>query len=155
MKITESMLQKYGYTEDEDEQVVATVIMKGAHGNMLQKKRIRFKPISGFKECYIQDAKEKDQERMDNIPTLVDKLQAGYQTKYIINDFEEKGISYTFSEASRRIKELGDIILYGLGEIFKTVQCPRCLRYSKEGTYYSTCGVCLVPSPEQTRDIKN
>ena len=52
MKITESMLQKYGYTEGEDEQVVATVIMKGAHGNMLQKKRIRFKPMSGFKECH-------------------------------------------------------------------------------------------------------
>ena len=51
-----------------------------------------------------QDAKEKDQERMTNSPTLVDKLQAGYQTTYIINDFEEKGTSYTFSEASRRTK---------------------------------------------------
>ena len=93
---------------------------------------------------------------MTNIPILVDKLHAGYQTKNVINDFEEKGTSYTFSEASRRtIKELGNIILYGLGEISKTVQCPTCLRCSKEGTYYSTCGVCLVPSPVQTRNIKN
>ena len=69
-----------------------------------------------------QDAEHKDQEIMTKIQTLVDKLQAGYQTKSIINDVVKKGISNTFSEASRRtIKELGSIALYELGEISKTV----------------------------------
>ena len=31
----------------------------------------------------------------------------------------------------------------------------RCLKYSKEGTVYCLCGICLVPSPEQTEKIKN
>ena len=57
--------------------------------------------------------------------TLVDKLQDGYRTKSIINDLGKKGITNTFSEASRRtIKELGNIELHELGEISKTVQCP-------------------------------
>ena len=64
--------------------------------------------------------------------------------------------SNVFREASRRtIKELGNIELYELGFFFKTVQCTTCLRYSKEGTLVCTCGVCLMPSPEQTRRIKH
>ena len=59
------------------------------------------------------------------------------KTKSIINDLGKKGVSSTFSEASRRtIKELGNIELDELGEISKTVQCPSCLKYSKEGTVY-------------------
>ena len=64
-----------------------------------------------------------------------------------------KGTSNEFSEASRRtIKELGNIELYDLGEISQTVQCTTCLKYSKEGAFHCTCGVCLVLSPEQTED---
>ena len=41
-----------------------------------------------------------------------------------------KGTYNEFSEASRRtIKELGNIELYELGEISKTVQCTTCLKY--------------------------
>ena len=54
----------------------------------------------------------------------------------------------------RAIKELENTLLYELGEISKTVQCPTCFRYSQEGTFYCTCGVCFMPSPEQTRKIK-
>ena len=54
-----------------------------------------------------QDVINKDQERMTKTQTLVNNLQEGYQTKSIINDLGKKGISNTFSEASRRtIKEL-------------------------------------------------
>ena len=53
---------------------------------------------------------------------VVDKLRTGYQTESIINDF---GSTCTG-------KELGNIELYELGEISKTVQRPACLRYSQE-----------------------
>ena len=46
------------------------------------------------------------------------------------------------------------IELYKLGEISKTVQRPACLKYALEGLLSSTCGVCLMPSPEQERKIK-
>ena len=92
-----------------------------------------------------QDAVYNDQE-----------LQARYQTKSIINDLGKKGKFNTFSKASRRtIKELGNIELFELGEISKTVQCPTCPRYSKEGTSYCTCGLRRVLSPEKTRNIKS
>ena len=98
-----------------------------------------------------QDAIYKDAERMTKIQTLVGKLQDGYRTNSIINDLEKKGISNTFSEASRRtIKDMGNIELYELGETFRSIQCPSCLSYSKEGTVYCSCCICLMPSPEQT-----
>ena len=49
-----------------------------------------------------QDAIYKDEERMTKIQTLVDKLQDEYRTNSVISDLEKKGISNTFSEASRR-----------------------------------------------------
>ena len=58
-----------------------------------------------------------DKERMTPKQTIVDKLQDGYRTKFIINDLGKKGISNVFSEASRRtITELSNIALYDLGE---------------------------------------
>ena len=84
----------------------------------------------------------KDQERMTKIQTLVDKLPDAYQTKSIINDLGEKAASNTLSEAFKRtIKELGNIELYELGEISKTVQCPSCLKYSNSGTVCCSCGI--------------
>ena len=63
----------------------------------------------------------------------VDKRQTGYQIKSIINDLEKRGKSNTFTGASwRTIKELGNIELYKLGEISKTVQCQTCLSCSKD-----------------------
>ena len=64
-----------------------------------------------------------------------------------------KRTSNAFSEASRRTnKELGIIELFNLGESSQSVQCTTCLKYSEEGAFYCTCGVCLVLSPEQTED---
>ena len=76
--------------------------------------------------------------------TLVDRLQDGYRT------------SNVSSEASRRkIKEVGNVELFELGEAVRTTQCSSCLRYSKEGTVYCLCGKCLVPSPEQIEKHRN
>ena len=81
---------------------------------------------------------------MTKIQTLVDQLQAGHQTKSIINDVVKKGICNTFSEASRRtIKELGSIALYELGEISKTVP----------GIFKRRNILCLRQN--ETRKIKN
>ena len=102
-----------------------------------------------------QDAVHTDQEIMTRIQTLVEKLQAGYHAKSIIDDLGKKRTSNTLSKASRRtIKELGIFELYQLGEISKTVQCPTCLRYVEEGIVYCTCGVCFMPSPEKTKKSK-
>ena len=128
--------------------MVATAKTKEAAENsraMLQRERTRFKSISGF-QGVSQDAVFRDTDRMTRIQPSVDKLQAGYRTKSIIDDLEKKGTSNVFGEASRRTnKELGFVELYALGEISKTVQCLTCLRYSKEVTSYCTCGACLVP----------
>ena len=103
-----------------------------------------------------QEAIYRDTDRMTRTQSLVDKLQAGHHTKSIIDDFGKKGTSHVFSEASRRtIKELGNIEIYELGEISTTVQCTTCLRYSEEGTIFCTCGVCLMPLPDQIKKIKN
>ena len=103
-----------------------------------------------------QDVIYMDKERMTKIQTLVDKPQDGHGTKSIIHDLGEKCISNTFSEASRRtIKDLGNIELYDLGEISKTVQCPSCLKYSQKGTVYCLCGILVMLSLEQTEKIKN
>ena len=101
-----------------------------------------------------QDVIYNDQEVMTQIQTLVDKLQDGYRTKSIINDLEKKGISSMFSKASRRTIK-GKVELYELGEISKTDQCQSCLRYFKEATVDCLCGICLMPSLEQTEKIKN
>ena len=93
-----------------------------------------------------QDSIYKDEERMTKIQTLVDKLQDGYRTKSIINDLEKNGISDTSREASRlTIKEMGNIELYESCETFRTIQCPLCLKYSKEGTVYCLFQYVLCP----------
>ena len=62
-----------------------------------------------------------------------------------------------FSEKSKRkLKEMGNIELYELGETVRTTQCPTCLRYGTEGvTIYCGCGKCLIPSQEHTDKIKS
>ena len=50
-------------------------------------------------------------------------------TKSIVDDLAKEGTSNVFSEASRRtIKELGNVELFELGEISKTVHGVACLR---------------------------
>ena len=64
---------------------------------------------------------------MTKVQTLIDELQDGYRTKSIINDSEKKGISNTFSEASRRtIKELGNIEFFELRD-FQNSSMPTVL----------------------------
>ena len=54
---------------------------------------------------------------MTKIETWVDRLQDGYR------------------EAPRRkIKEMGNIEFFELGETVRTTQCPSCLRFSEEWT---------------------
>ena len=103
-----------------------------------------------------QDVIYKDEERITKVQTLVDRLQDGCRTKSIMYDLKQDGKSNEFSEASRRkIKDIGNIGLYELGETDRANQCSSCLRHSKEGTVYCVCGKCLMPSPEQTEKIKN
>ena len=109
-----------------DTKAIAAVITKVAHGHTLPKNR--FFSSRSQNSRSITRCGYKDQERMTQIQTLVDKLQAGYQTKSFINELVKRA----FSGASRRtIKELGNIELYELGELSKTVQCQTCLRCSK------------------------
>ena len=93
---------------------------------------------------------------MSKIQELDDMLRTGYQIESIVNDLGKTGQFNEFSEASKRtIRELENMELYELGEMYKTVQCQACLKYASEGLLYCLCGVCLIPSPEQTRKIKN
>ena len=92
---------------------------------------------------------------MTKIQELVDKFRAGYHTGSIIAEFRKRRKSNRFSEeSSRTIQELGNIELYELGEISKTVQCQACLNCAPESLIYCSCGVCLMTSPEQKKRIK-
>ena len=109
---------------------------KGAQGHLLRKKRIYFK-IDLRIEGIPKDAVLEDQEGMSQIHEVGDKLRTGYQTESIINDLEKKGTSNMFSEASRRtIKELGNVELYELGEMSKTVQCATCAEDIHKKDYF-------------------
>ena len=88
-----------------------------------------------------QDDFHKDEERVTEIRNLVDGVQDGYRDKSIIKDLKHQGVSNVFSEESKRkLKEMGNIELYELGESVRTTQCPTCLRHAKEGTI--NCGKC-------------
>ena len=66
-----------------------------------------------------------------------------------------KGVSNVFSEESKRkLKEMGNIELYELGEPVRTTQCLICLKHSKEGTKNCGCGKCLMPSQEHEDTIR-
>ena len=96
-----------------------------------------------------------DQDRMSQIQELVDKLRTEHQIESITADLEKKCKFNRFSDASKRaIRELGNLDLYELGEVSKTVQCQVCFRHASEGLLYCPCGVCLMPSSEQKRKIK-
>ena len=80
---------------------------------------------------------------MTKIQRLVGKLQDGYRTKSIMDDWSRKEHPTCSAKLQRRtVKEMGNIELFELGEISKTVQCPTCLRYSKERPVYCLC--CFV-----------
>ena len=68
-----------------------------------------------------QDVIYQDEERMTEMQNFVDRLQEGYR----YNVFSEK--------SKRKVKEMGNIELYELGETVRTTQCPTCLRYGTEG----------------------
>ena len=60
-----------------------------------------------------------------------------------------------FSEESRRtIHELGNIELYELGQISRTVQCHSWLKHIPEGLTFCSCGICLRPDEETIQRIK-
>ena len=89
-----------------------------------------------------QDGVLEDQGRMTNIEELLEKLRTGYQTASIVTDLDKKRIFKKFSEESRdTIRKLGNIELYELGAISKTVQWQACLRCSLERLISCSCGV--------------
>ena len=58
---------------------------------------------------------------------LVDRVQDAYRDKSIIKDLKKECLSNVFSEESKRkLKEMGNIELYELGETVRTTQCPTC-----------------------------
>ena len=78
----------------------------------------------------------------------------GSRTKSILEDLGKPENSLKFSEeSSRRIHEMGNIELYELGQISRTVQFHLCLKHIPEGRTFCSCGVCLPPDEEtNTKD---
>ena len=94
-----------------------------------------------------QDVILKDEERMDQIPKVFDKLRKTH-AKSIIEDVGKTRKSIRFSgESSREIHEQGNIELHELGHISRTVQCP-------EGLVFFACSICLRHDEEQLQRIK-
>ena len=97
-----------------------------------------------------------NEERMDNIQEVVDKLRTGHHTKSIIEDLgkAEKSIKFT-RESSRPIHELGNIELRDLGQNSRTVQRQSWLKHTPERLIFCACGICLQLDEEQNQRIKS
>ena len=55
----------------------------------------------------------------------------------------------------RPSKKLGKIELIEWGEVSTNIQCSACAKYCPEGQLYCTCGICIKPSKDEKRRIKN
>ena len=121
---------------------------------MLQKKRTRSKSNSAFKECH----KMKFSGIRTGWPESIIVWQAASWIPDRIDHFR-------FGQYRKIQRVQRSLNAYNQGtwnfwavrdaRNFKTVQCTTCLRFSFEGAYCCTCGVCLMPSPEQTRKMRN
>ena len=73
---------------------------------------------------------------MTEMQNLVDKLQDGYRDKSIIRDLKQEVVSNVFSEESKRkLKEMGNIELYELGEQSEQLSVPRVCDMTKKGQF--------------------
>ena len=83
---------------------------------------------------------------MGKIQEIAEKLSNGSRTKSILEDLGKPKNSMKFSEESSPIThEMGNIELYELGQISRTVQCHSCLKHLPEELTFCSCGVCLRP----------
>ena len=126
--------------------MITTVLRKlreTATITVLQERNTRSKSISEFMECHKT---YKDEKRMTKIQTFARQIPHP----------SHHHRSNTSSEAPRRtIKEIGNAELYEPGDTFRIIQCPSCLKYSKQGTVCCFCGIFLMPSTEQTEKVKD
>ena len=84
------------------------------------------------------------------------KFRNGSRSKSILEDLGKPENSMKFSEeSSRTIHELGNIELYELGQISRTVQCHACLKHVPEGLIFCSYGICLRPHEETIKRIKS
>ena len=90
------------------------------------------------------------------IQDLVKTPRKEYRTESVIADLSKTGEFNRFSEESKKtVQILGKIELFDLGEVSKNIQCSSCAKYWPEGLLYCICRICLMPSTEQKRKIKN
>ena len=86
---------------------------------------------------------------MGKIQEAVEKLSGGSYTKSTREDLGKPENFMKFSEeSSHGIHEMGNIELYQLGQISRTVHCHSCLKHIPEGLTFCSCGVCLRPDDE-------
>ena len=86
---------------------------------------------------------------MTEMRDWVDRLQDGHCDKSIDKDLKQAVVSNVFSEESKhKLKEMGNIELYELGESVRRTQCLICVKHSKEGTICCGCALCLIPSED-------
>ena len=92
-------------------------------------------------EGIAQDVILEDEERMEQIQKVAEKLRTGYHSKSIIEDLGKTGNSIRFSEeSSRTVHEHGNIELPELGQISRTVYCQSCTKRVSEGLILCSCG---------------
>ena len=92
---------------------------------------------------------------MGQIQVVVEKLRNGSRTKSILEDLGKSRKLYEFNEESSRIvHEMGNIELYELGQMTRTVQCHSCWKHLPEGLAFCSCGVCLRPDEATIKRIK-
>ena len=84
-------------------------------------------------EGVSQDAILKDGEQMKEINKTLEKLKRGSCTKSIRDDLKKQGDMIYSEESSRVIHEMGNMELFELGQISKTIQCHSCLKHLPEG----------------------
>ena len=78
------------------------------------------------------------------IQGVVEKWRKDSYTKSIREDLRKPENSLIFSEdSSRIIQEMGNIELYELGQVSRTILCHSCFKHMPEGLAFCSYGMCL------------
>ena len=91
---------------------------------------------------------------MKDINETSEKLKRFSCTKSIRDDLKKRGDLIYSDEPSRVIHEMGNMELFALGQISKTMQCHSCLKHLPPRFRFCGCGVCLRPDEDATNGVR-
>ena len=107
--------------------------LKRSTGSLVQEEQPESK-VDLRIEGHAQDVILEDEERMGHIQEVVEKLEMVFTLNLFLKIWESQKNSMMFSEeSSRTVHEMGNIKLYQLGQMTRTIQCHSCWKHLPGG----------------------